>query len=108
MRLAFLALALTLPAASAAEAPASPAFAGASNAMARPSPRAANAFVPSRICGDDMKPRHARTPNLSKPRRLGELPPGDLTLAVVNRVGDCIEPVIVRQGYGALDDGPGR
>ena len=100
MRLAFLALASTLPAASSAEAPASPSFVGASRSAAPSLPRPANAFVPSRICGDDMKPRHARTPDPAKPRRLGELPPGDLTLAVVNRVGDCIEPVTVRQGYG--------
>ena len=108
MRLAFLALALTFPAASSAEAPQSRASAGAPRFAAPALPRPANAFVPSRICGDDMKPRHARTPDPAKPRRLGELPPGDLTLAVVNRVGDCIEPVVVRQGYGPLGAAPAR
>jgi hypothetical protein len=49
-----------------------------------------------------MKPRHAGSPEAAKPRRLGELRPADLTLAVVNQVGDCMEPVIVRQGYGGL------
>ena len=100
MRLAFLALALTLPAASPAQAPTPPASAGPSRSTVPDLPRAAGSFVPSRICGDDLGPRHARTPEPAKPRRLGELPPGDLTLAVVNRVGDCIEPVTVRQGYG--------
>jgi hypothetical protein len=101
MRLALVALALTLPAASSAEAPASSAAPAAT--------RAAGAFVPSRICGDSIKPRTARSPEPSKLRRLGELPPGDLTLTVVNRVGDCIEPVVVRQGYGgAAESGSGR
>jgi hypothetical protein len=56
--------------------------------------------MPSRFCRDDMKVRPVRSPEGTKARRLGELPPGDLTLAVVNRVGDCIEPVTVRQGFG--------
>jgi hypothetical protein len=49
-----------------------------------------------------MKPRTTRSPEASRPRRLGELPGGDLTLAVVNQVGDCMEPVVVRQGIGAF------
>jgi hypothetical protein len=93
MRLAFLALALTLPAASSALPAASPPQAAAS-------PRFASGNMPSRFCSDDMKVRPIRSPDAAKPRRLGELPPGDLTLTVVNRVGDCIEPVIVRQGVG--------
>jgi hypothetical protein len=105
MRLALAALALTLPAASSAEAPASPAPPPASMPAL---PRTATAVVPSRICGDEMRPRTARSPEAVKPRRLGELPPGDLTLTVVNIVGDCIEPVIVRQGMGGFDGGPGR
>ena len=105
MRLALVALALTLPAASSAEAAAA---AGRPVRGGSAPPRAAGSFVPSRICGDDMKLRHARSPEAAKSRRLGELPPGDLTLAVVNRVGDCIEPVIVRQGVGGFDGGPGR
>lgn len=108
MRLAFLALALTLPAASSAEAPASQARPAAPSAQGPALPRAAGGFVPSRICGDDMKPRHANSPEAPRLRRLDELPPGDLTLAVVNRVGDCMEPVIVRQGVGGFDGGLGR
>lgn len=105
MRLALVALALTLPAASSAEAPAAPA---APSAQAPAAPRAPASFTPSRICRDDLMLRHARSPEAAKPSRLGELPPGDLTLAVMNRVGDCIEPVIVRQGVGGFDGGPGR
>lgn len=102
MRLAFLALALTVPAASSALPAASP-----SERAAVPH-RLASAAVPSRICGDDMKVRPIRSPEAARARRLGELPPGDLTLTVLNRVGDCIEPVVVRQGYGAIDGRPGR
>jgi hypothetical protein len=57
--------------------------------------RLAHSVMPSRICS-----RPIRSPEAARPRRLGELPPGDLTLAVLNRVGDCIEPVTVRQGHG--------
>lgn len=108
MRLALVALVLTLPAASSAEAPAAPDRPGAPSAEAPAPPRSANSFTPSRICRDDLMFRHARSPEAAKPRRLGELPPGDLTLAVMNRVGDCLEPVIVRQGVGGFDGGRGR
>lgn len=93
MRLAFLALALTVPAASSA-LPAAPA------AAPQAAQRVAHSAMPTRICRDDLKVRPVRTPKAAQARRLGELPPGDLTLAVLNRVGDCIEPVTVRQGYG--------
>ncbi|HEX8224227.1 MAG TPA: hypothetical protein VF605_10470 [Allosphingosinicella sp.] len=93
MRLALVALVLTLPAASPA---ASPAAAGARQSASAP------------ICRQDLKVRPARTRTPAPARRLGELPSGDLTLTVVNRVGACIEPVTVRQGYGAMGDGTGR
>lgn len=101
MRLAFLALAVTLPAASSALAP------SASPVAAPPAHRLAGNAIPSRLC-DDTKVRPIRSPGAARPKRLGELPPGDLTLTVLNRVGDCIEPMTVRQGYGALNDRPGR
>ena len=89
MRLAFLALALTFPAASSAlPAAAPPSQAPAAN-------RFESGTMPSRFCSDDMKVRPIRSPEGARPKRLGELPPGDLTLAVLNRVGDCIEPVTV-------------
>ncbi len=94
MRIALLALASALPAASSA-------LPADSTPAATPAPhRLSGDAISSRICRDDMKVRPVRSPDAAKPRRLGELPPGDLTLAVLNRVGDCIEPVIVRQGYG--------
>jgi hypothetical protein len=90
MSLALVALVLTLPAAS-----------------------PAGALAPARgvqapICGQDLKVRPIRVRQPAPAKRLGELPPGDLTLAVVNRVGRCIEPLTVRQGYGAAVDGAGR
>lgn len=89
MRLALVALVLTLPTASAAGTPAPP-EAGRTAALAP-------------ICGQDLKARPIRAREGPRAKRLGELPPADLTLTVVNRVGDCIEPVTVRQGYGALE-----
>lgn len=93
MRLALLVLVLTLPAAS-----------SALPAAQRP----AHSAGPSSLCGDVMKVRPVRSPETAKARRLGELPPGDLTLTVLNRVGDCIEPMTVRQGFGTSDSRPGR
>ena len=84
MRLALVALALALPASAAADAP--------------PPSKAAKA--PARLCRDALKLIPARDPAAARVRRLGELPPGDLTLTVVNEVGGCIEPVTIRQGYG--------
>jgi hypothetical protein len=88
MRLALAALVFTFPATSAAEGPA-------------PRP-AAKVAAPARICPDDMRMRNARSPEPVRLKRLGELPPGDLTLTVVNQVGGCIEPVVVQQGIGAF------
>lgn len=39
-----------------------------------------------------------------EPRKLGELPPGDLHLTVVREVEGCPEPTVVRQGYGAVKE----
>lgn len=86
MRLALVALVLTLPAATEAGAPAPP-KAGQTAALAP-------------ICGQDLKVRPTRNREGLRAKRLGELPPADLTLTVLNRVGDCIEPVTVRHGYG--------
>jgi hypothetical protein len=47
--------------------------------------------------------RHAReTPPRAQARRLGELPPGDLQLTVIRRIGECYGPVTVRENYGAV------
>jgi hypothetical protein len=91
MRLALVALAFALPASSSAEAPAPT--------------RTAKTAVPGRICPNDMRARDARSSAAPALNRLGELPPGSLTLTVLNRVGDCIEPVVVRQGIGDMGNG---
>jgi hypothetical protein len=39
----------------------------------------------------------------SRAQRLGELPAGDLSLAVQRQMNGCIEPVIVREGVGAFE-----
>ncbi len=93
MRLALVALALALPAASSAEAPV-------------PSKAEADAQAP--LCRQDLRVRPARSGDGLRAKRLGELPAGDLTLTVLNRMGGCIEPLTVRQGYGALGAGKGR
>lgn len=36
-----------------------------------------------------------------QPRRLGELPPGELSLTVAREVNGCPEPTVVARGYGA-------
>ena len=40
-----------------------------------------------------------RQPSASA-QRLDQLPPGDLSLTVMRSVNGCVEPVIVREGYG--------
>ena len=87
MRLALVALVLTLPAATSAGAPAPP-KSGQTAALAS-------------LCGQDLKVRPVRPREGPRAKRLGELPPADLTLTVLNRVGGCVEPMTVRQGYGA-------
>jgi hypothetical protein len=81
--------------------------AGSSTAQAPsgPSARTPSAPPPSLGTGkgpcrfDDLR-RHARaTPPVA--RRLGDLPPGDLELAVMREVDGCLEPVIVRHNFEA-------
>jgi hypothetical protein len=86
MRLALVAFALMLPAVSPAGTPVQS--------------KAGQAAALAPICGQEMKVRPAGVRPPARARRLGELPTGDLTLTVLNRVGDCLEPVTVRQGYG--------
>ncbi len=45
--------------------------------------------------------RQARGKQQVRSQKLGELPPGDLSLAVVREVNGCPQPTVVRQGYGA-------
>lgn len=94
MRLALAALVLTVSTAAPAGTP-SPPGAGRTAASAP-------------VCRHDMRVRPVGGRPVARAKRLGELPPADLTLSVLNRVGECIEPVTVRQGYGAMVDGTGR
>lgn len=56
------------------------------------------ADTPKRICREPrmMIAREARV----APRRLDDLPPGNLELAVQREVDGCIEPTIIRQDVG--------
>ncbi len=47
----------------------------------------------------------ADTPSEAESKRLGELPPGNLVLAVVRGINGCPQPVIVRYGIGGLQPG---
>ncbi len=40
-------------------------------------------------------------PGIVKPRRLGELPPANLTLALYHSIGGCNAAIVVRYGVGA-------
>jgi len=91
MRIATAALLLFLPAASSAEAPPAP-----------PAVEGMKAAGAPRLCTDPFRLRPARPAGKAEPKRLGELPPADLTLAVLDRVDGCIEPRTVRQGIGAF------
>jgi hypothetical protein len=50
--------------------------------------------------------RRADAPSKLEARRLDELPPGNLILAVMREVDGCVEPVIVRYGYGLGSGAP--
>ena len=89
MRHLILAAALLLPAASPVAAP-------SASMLER------TKFAGDRIGCLSSRVRHADVAGTARYNRLGDLPPGDLQLAVVREVDGCQEPVIVRQGYGAL------
>ena len=59
-------------------------------------------FAGSRIDCMSSRVQHADGPQKPRANRLGDLPPGDLQLAVVREVDGCQEPVVVRQGYGSV------
>ncbi len=94
MRLLILAVALAAP----ASTPASP---PAAAPQAIPAPRAP---AVARALGDRECRRpevvYTRGPIRPQAKSLGELPPGDLTLALYNEVDGCMEPVVVRYGVG--------
>jgi hypothetical protein len=107
MRLLILAASLALPASSMpAQAPVPkaaltpkplPALAPQS-ALAPQAKTGANALD----CEFNTNLRHAIGEGTPKANKLGELPTGNLHLAVMREVEGCQEPVIVRQGFGAM------
>jgi hypothetical protein len=92
MRLTPFMLAALLSAASSAAQPPAP---------ARP-PIAVPPSLGTGTCLSDLRRDAASRPGASRPRHLGELPPGDLQLTVMREIEGCREPVIVRQGFGAV------
>lgn len=54
-------------------------------------------------CDPIRNVRRADTPAATGAQRLIDLPPGNLDLAVMRRIGDCPEPVTIREGYGAFE-----
>jgi hypothetical protein len=107
MRLLILAASLALPASSMpARAPAP---------KAAPTPKLSPALAPQSAfapqaktgavaldCEFNANLRHAIGEGTAKAKKLVELPAGDLHLAVMREVEGCQEPVIVRQGFGAI------
>ena len=89
MYLPFFLLAVLAPAASTGEQP-----------VPAPAPAATAPSQSAEICPRDLLREASAAP--ARARRLGELPPGDLQLTVIRRVGECHEPVIIRQGFGAV------
>ena len=88
MRSLILLAALTLPAA----------LVAASSPTAVP----AQTPLPAKLCADTKVQWADRARGKAQLQNLGELPPGDLTLAVVREVDGCVEPVVVGYDYGAV------
>ncbi len=84
----------------------------AGSSLAQPAPAPSEPLVfgasePQRECRSDQVHR-AKRGDAPAARRLGELPPGNLELAVLREVDGCREPVIVRYGIGAAAGQPAR
>jgi hypothetical protein len=52
-------------------------------------------------CDNETRVRHAGEDARGEARRLDRLPPGSLYHAVWRQHGQCVGPVLVREGYGA-------
>jgi hypothetical protein len=85
---------------------------GSSSAQHRPpaSPVPFSATTPGTPSGDricERAPvRHAEAMGPLRASRLGDLPPGDLHLALLREVDGCPEPVIVGYNFGQQDADP--
>ena len=87
MRLSFLILSLAIPAAALA------------------APPAPSLKPPPKCPADRMIFADEKGQAKAQPRKLGELPPGQLYLSVDRNVAGCRMPVIVRYGIGAAAQG---
>jgi hypothetical protein len=76
-----------------------------SSAAAPPAPRPAG-LDSSHCPGNALARRADQRAPAPRVRNLGDLPAGNLTLAVVRQVGGCNQPVTVRYGYGAAEPRP--
>jgi hypothetical protein len=67
-------------------------------------------LTPPAHCALDTEPRQTQGQTLG-PRRLDQLPQGNLSLAVMREVNGCPQSTTVREGYGApafRAEAPGR
>ena len=85
MRALVLLVAIALPAAS-ASAP----------------PKTTRTTGPGKVCLNSKVEWANRAHASAQARNLGELPSGNLLLAVVRDVDGCIEPAVIGYGYGAV------
>ena len=74
--------------------------AGLAAAPSEPAPPA-RPTSPTKVCANTKMQWADRTGSVQV-KNLGDLPPGELTLAVVRDVAGCVEPVIVGYDYGAV------
>ena len=103
MRRLILTVALLIPASSPAVGPQAPAETKAPAAQAPGTQPMAG--LGTGICTrPDLLPAQEAGALRAKPR--GELPPGELRLAVMREIDGCQEPVIVRYGFGGKQVGP--
>jgi hypothetical protein len=93
MRIRPLIVVAFLPATASAAQPAAPASAPPARADARTGEGA--------WCDNQTRLRHAGEDARGEARRLDRLPPGSLYHAVWRQHGQCVGPVLVREGYGA-------
>ena len=72
-------------------------------------PAAAPAVAPVIAAASDKCPEtmhRADTDRRPAVRRLDQLPPGRLELTVLREMGNCPEPVVLREGIGGNTDAP--
>jgi hypothetical protein len=59
-------------------------------------------ITPPAHCDPNSNVLRTDSPGTVESRRLDQLPPGRLDLAVMRQVDGCPQPVTVREGYGAF------